>query len=169
MIGAMKALGMHYGTTRVGVPGQQGGTPFDPLVLVTHDEVAQMINAGLRMQLPSDFEQKLQKLKNGDLQQARIEQNCRIFFALLTAALAGDFSEATRQEIEQLARVLAYVRKEDDMIPDFRALGFTDDYQEVRMTAANYADLLQHFKQWRLRNQVPGLWLSTLKQPPASN
>jgi len=50
------------------------------------------------------------------------------------------------------------VRKTDDSIPDYREDGFIDDHQEVRAVTVEFAPLLQAFKAWRLRSQVPGMW-----------
>jgi hypothetical protein len=59
---------------------------------------------------------------------------------------------------ERLLRVLAYVRKDDDSIPDYQPGGFVDDQQEVRKVDNKYHSLLESFKAWRLRHQVPALW-----------
>jgi hypothetical protein len=79
---------------------------------------------------------------------------------LLLAALESAFSEATSANRERLLRVLAYVRKDDDAIPDYRTDGFTDDQQEVRAATTELGPLLHAFKVWRLRHQVPGMWWS---------
>jgi len=108
--------------------------------------------------LPYDFLAKLRKLKRGDLSQRFIEQNCRLFAALLLAAEEGAFRDVSPEERERLLRVLAYVRKENDAIPDYTPRGFVDDQQEVRAASVDMADLLQAFKAWRLRHQVPDMW-----------
>jgi hypothetical protein len=59
-----------------------------------------------------------------------------------------------------LLRVLAYVRKDDDAIPDNRPDGFVDDQQEIRAMLNEMGGLLQSFKMWRLRHQVPEMWNS---------
>ena len=56
------------------------------------------------------------------------------------------------------ASKVAYVRKDDDAIPDYRPKGFADDPQEVRVVTTQLSPLLQAFKAWRLRHQVPGMW-----------
>ena len=96
-------------------------------------------------------------MRGGDLSHCFIEQNCRLFAALLLATEAGDFRVGPAER-ERLERVLAYVRKDDDAIPDYTPKGFTDDQQEVRAAMVELGGLLKAFKAWRLRYQVPGLW-----------
>jgi hypothetical protein len=108
--------------------------------------------------LPPDFLGKLKRLAKGDLSDHFIEQNCRLFAALLVATENGSFREGSPTERERLLRVLAYVRKDDDAIPDYQPDGFTDDRQEMRAAAVELGGLIQAFKAWRLRNQVPAMW-----------
>jgi hypothetical protein len=54
--------------------------------------------------------------------------------------------------------VLAYVRKDVDAIPDYQPEGFADDQQEIRSAATELSALIQAFKAWRLRYQVPVIW-----------
>ena len=56
------------------------------------------------------------------------------------------------------ASKVACVRKDDDAIPDYRPDGFVDDLQEVRAIARDLDSVLQNFKSWRLRHQVPAMW-----------
>ncbi len=113
-----------------------------------------------RQNIPPDLEAKLSKLGTGSLAHRFIEQNCRTIIALIQAADEGAFTQISQTERERLLRVLAYVRKDDDAIPDYRADGFMDDQQEVRALTSDFAALLKAFKAWRLRHQVPGLWLA---------
>ncbi len=113
-----------------------------------------------RQNIPPDLEAKLSKLATGSLPHRFIEQTCRTIIALSHAAEEGVFTQISKTERDRLLRVLAYVRKDDDAIPDYRADGFIDDQQEVRAVASDFAPLLQAFKAWRLRHQVPGLWLA---------
>ena len=128
------------------------------LHLVTACDVQELISALAKGRLPPDFEAKLTRLGEGSLAHRYVEQYCRLFSTLLLAALESSFTEATPAERERLLRVLAYVRKDDDAIPDYRVDGFVDDQQEVRAAAMELAHLLQAFKVWRLRHQVPGMW-----------
>ena len=128
------------------------------LHLVTPHDVQEVRSALAKGRLPPDFEAKLARLHEGDLIHRYVEQNSRLFFVLLLAALESLFTESTPAERERLLRVLAYVRKDDDAIPDYRSNGFLDDQQEVRAAAMELAPLLNAFKVWRLRHQVPAMW-----------
>jgi hypothetical protein len=103
---------------------------------------------------------KLDRMKGEDLTCRFVEQHCRLFMLLLSAAQDGSFREASAAECDRLLRVLAYVRKDDDYTPDYRPDGYADDRQEVRSAVSELAPLLHSFKSWRLRHQVPGLWLN---------
>ena len=128
------------------------------LHLVTGHELQDLRQCLARGQVPPDLEAKLVKLSRGDLAQRSIEQNCRTIIALLQAAHQGAFKAASPQQCERLLRVLAYVRKDDDAIPDYRFDGFMDDQQEMRIVTRELDSLLQNFKAWRLRHQVPAMW-----------
>lgn len=108
--------------------------------------------------LPTDFQEKLRSLTGGDLSHRFIEQNCRLFAELLLAIEEGAFRSVSPAERERLLCVLAYVRKDDDAIPDYTPEGFADDQQEVRAVTVELGRLLQTFKAWRLRHQVPAMW-----------
>jgi len=108
--------------------------------------------------LPADFLGKLKRLKDGDLSHHFIEQNCRLFAALIVATEAGSFRECNPAERERLLRVLAYVRKDEDAIPDYQPEGFKDDRRETRAATVELDGLIQAFKAWRLRHQVPLMW-----------
>ena len=130
------------------------------LYMVTDEEVRQMRNAIASGTMPPDFEAKLRKLAGGSLLHRSVEQNCRLFIALLMAAHNRDFVEADKSECDRLLRALAYVRKDDDAIPDYKPEGFADDQHEVRAVATELDALLQAFKEWRLRHQVPSMWVT---------
>lgn len=128
------------------------------LNLVTTQEIEQLREALMDGRPPRDLEVKLNCLGNGSLLHQFVEQNARLIIALLVAAYAGAFREANRPSLERLLRVLAYVRKEDDANPDHRPDGFVDDQQEIRAMLSEMGGLLQSFKMWRLRHQVPQMW-----------
>ena len=148
----------HGATNQVRLGAQMPVTQSGLLHLVTTYDVQELRNALAQGRLPVDFEAKLAKLANGSLNDRYVEQNSRLFFALLLAALASGFTEATPSDRERLLRVLAYVRKDDDAIPDYLPGGFIDDQQQVRAAAMELRPVLQHFKSWRLRHQVPAMW-----------
>lgn len=124
----------------------------------TPDKLGALSASLARGGLPSDLLSKLRLLAAGDLSHRFIEQNCRLFAALLSAAEQGSFREGSPTERERLLRVLAYVREDNDAIPDRQVNGFTDDQREVRAASVELAALLQAFKAWRLRFQVPAMW-----------
>ena len=148
----------HGATNQVRLGAQMPVTQSGLLHLVTTYDVQELRNALAQGRLPVDFEAKLAKLTNGSLSDQYVEQNSRLFFALLLAALASGFTEAAPSDRERLLRVLAYVRKDDDAIPDYLPGGFIDDQQQVRAAAMELRPVLQHFKSWRLRHQVPAMW-----------
>jgi len=140
-------------------PGQASLRPGH-LHLVSAQELQGLGDALARGQVPLDLEAKLDRLAKGNLGHCFIEQNCRTIVALLVAAQNGSFKAASRAECERLLRLLAYVRKDEDAVPDYRPDGFSDDQQEVRAVTTQLSGLLQGFKAWRLRHQVPGMWFS---------
>jgi hypothetical protein len=129
------------------------------LCMVSEHELRGLRAALAHGALPTDLETKLIRLSEGDLIQRFVEQNCRVFIAMLLAAWEGSFKGVSAADCDRLLRVLAYVRKDDDAIADYKPGGFVDDQQEVRAAAQQLQPLLTTFKAWRLRHQVPGMWL----------
>src|SRR5206468_6020670 len=143
------------GLSEVGAGG--GHSPAQTLVSrpallqwITPHELEALRDALARGRLPPDFLGKLKRLKDGDLTHHFIEQNCRLFAALLAATEDGRFREASVAERERLLRVLAYVRKDDDAIPDYNPHGLMDDQREMRAATVELGSLIQGFKAWRL-------------------
>jgi hypothetical protein len=147
------------GASLIRPAARQSAVQPNRLHLVTVHDVRNLRDDLAKGNIPPDLEAKLVKLAEGDLARCAIEQNCRIIIALLQAAQDGSFKEARPDACERLLRVLAYVRKDDDDIPDYRPNGFADDLEEVRAVTAQFSSLLQTFKAWRLRHQVPEMWL----------
>jgi hypothetical protein len=141
-------------------PVEQDFSPARPsaLYLVSAHELKQLELGLVGGYVATDFESKLSRLASQSLLHRSVEHNCRLFIALLQAAGEGSFKQATAAEKERLLRVLAYVRKDDDAIPDYKPNGFIDDQREVRAACAALAPLLDAFKSWRLVHQVPALW-----------
>ncbi len=121
--------------------------------------MANLRSALARGETPADFATKLDRLADTDLASQFIAQNSRLFISLLLASQDGSFRGASLADRARLFRVLAYVRKDDDFIPDYSAGGLEDDRQEVRSAVNELSALLRDFKAWRLRHQVPRLWL----------
>ena len=145
------------GVRRAGLDSR--GTAPGLLHLVAAHELEVLREALARGHLPAEFQAKLARLAGGDLMHQSVERNCRLFVAMLLAAEEGTFGRAAKAERERLLRVLAYVRKTDDAIPDYRPDGFSDDWVEVRAASTELDDLIQSYKAWRLRHQVPQLWI----------
>ncbi len=152
--GTIDHCGADHARLGVQPPLVRSGLPY----LVTPNDVHEMRSALIKGRLPADFETKLTRLGEGSLVERYVEHNSRLFFALLLAGVESSFIEASASDRERLLRVLAYVREEDDAIPDYLPGGFIDDQQEVRAAALELAPLLQEFRAWRLRHQVPGMW-----------
>jgi hypothetical protein len=125
---------------------------------VTPKDIQDLNTALLSGWVPLDLEAKLRQLAQGSLADQQIEKNSCLFIALLTAAYTGAFREITSAECDRLLAVLAYVQKSEDAIADYREGGFIDDQQAVRAASLELAPLLQTFKNWRLRHQVPAMW-----------
>jgi hypothetical protein len=125
---------------------------------ITPHELEALRDALARGGLPPDFLRKLKRMTDGDLSHHFIEQNCRLFAALLLAKEEGSFREGSPAECDRLLRVLAYVRKDDDAIPDYKPEGLTDDQRELRAASVALDGLIRGFKAWRLRHQVPIMW-----------
>lgn len=140
--------------------GMAGATPVGALHLVSRYEMKHLRDALNRGEIPIDLRGKLLKLEGGGVVHHFIQQNSQLIIALLQAVRDGDFRSATAAECEHLLRVLAYVWKDDDLIPDYQAGGYTDDHQIVRTAMHALAPLIHRFKLWRLRHQVPVMWLS---------
>jgi hypothetical protein len=141
-----------------GTPSTVAARPRGLYLLTEHD-LREIDEALVRERLPMDFEQKLSRLGRGTLTERYVEQNSGLIFSLLLASRQGAFAGVTSAADDLLLRVLAYVRKDEDAIPDYRLDGFKDDAQEIRAVEAELRPVLHAFKAWRLRHQVPGLWL----------
>jgi hypothetical protein len=137
------------------------------LELVSQIEADELKKCLAKGALPHDFQTKLARLAGEDLAERYIEQNCRWFISLLIAAREGSYRELTNSDREQLLRVLSYVRKEDDVIPDGLPGGYVDDQKEVREAVRQLGPVLQHFKSWHLQQRVPGMW--SLKPSASDN
>ncbi len=128
------------------------------LHFVTSHDLRALEEAIDRGRLPKDFDRKLAILSCGTLIDQYVEQTSRLMFSLLVASRQGLFPGVSRAAFDRLLRVLAYVRKDEDAIPDYRSDGFRDDAREIRAVEGELKALLQAFKSWRLRHQVPDLW-----------
>ena len=109
--------------------------------------------------IPLDLASKLATLHDDDLVEHSLRRKTRLLLSLLTAMRDGAFRDITPAQHQRLLRVVAYVRKDDDAIPDTQAEGgYDDDLEEVRAAFRDLSELLDHFLKWRLQHQVPELW-----------
>ena len=153
-----RGMSEKVGAGRTQSPARTLVSPPALLQWITPHELEGLRNALTRGALPPDFLAKLKRMTNGGLSHHFIEQNCRLFAALLLAKEDGRFREGSPAECERLLRVLAYVRKDDDAIPDYKSGGLADDQREMRAAIVELGGLIQGFKAWRLRHQVPIMW-----------
>lgn len=142
-----------------------GTPPASALRLVNPFEMEDLRAALARGQVPVDLHNKLTTLQRAGLIHHFIEQNSQLLLALLLAVEDGSFRTVTPDERGRLLRVLAYVRKDDDLIPDYQSGGYGDDHQEVRAALQELAPVIDSFKLWRLRHQVPALWSINSRNP----
>lgn len=122
------------------------------LWLVNPYEMDELRTALARGQVPVDLRDKLAKLQRAGIIHHFVEQNSQLILALLLAVEDGSFRGVAPEERERLLRVLAYVRQDDDLIPDYQTGGYADDHQEVRMVLQDLAPVIGAFKRWRLRH-----------------
>src|SRR5208282_3217777 len=130
------------------------------LHLVTAQDVQELRLALVKGRLPADFEVKLSRLGEGSLVERYVEQNSRLFFALLLAAAESSFIRATPSDREHLLRVLAYVRKEDDAIPDYLPAGLSDPQQQLPAAATELGPPLQRLIVRSHPHKPPAIWRS---------
>lgn len=128
------------------------------LQMVTQAELEAFEDALKRGHLPGDLMDKLDELQTDQHRDFYLKQQSLLIGRLLLAVSAQEYAHVSPHEGEKLLRILAYVRKEDDLIPDSWPGGMTDDHDLMRLTCAEMSGVLQKFKAWHLARQVPGLW-----------
>ena len=150
-------------------PTCAGLAPTRPaaLHLVTPHELHALRQALRDGKLPVDLAAKLARLSAVDLRERYLQQNSVLFIGLWTAAETGAFVRARPEEREQLLRMLAYVRKDDDAIPDTWPGGFDDDHDLMRWLCGELRSVLESYKAWHLTHRVPLLW-SAAGVPPVA-
>jgi hypothetical protein len=154
----LRSIDEKVGAGRIHAPARMLASQPALLQWITPQELEELRAALARGGLPPDFLGKLKRMIDGDLTHHFIKRNCHLFSALLMERANGGFREGGSLECERLLRVLAYVRKDDDAIPDYKPEGFTDDQREIRAASIELDGLIQRFKAWRLRHQVPVMW-----------
>jgi len=159
----------YFSTTMNTSNRTSAGQASGALHMVSEHDLNHLETALNRGNVPTDFEGKLGNLATQSLLHRSVERNCRLFIALLQAAHEGSFKGLTEPAKQRLLGVLAYVRKDDDEIPDYKPNGFADDQREVHAAAADLGSLLNVFKSWRLCHQVPGLWNKVAPTSPQNS
>jgi hypothetical protein len=136
-------------------PSQAGR---DLLGLVSAAETA-ALRASLSIgKVPQDLLDKLNRLHAEDYKEHYLQRQSWVLLALLVAAGDRGFNDISPWDRERLVRMIAYVRKDDDAIPDGWPHGFDDDHDLMRLTCNQLRPVLDAFKSWRLKRQVPRLW-----------
>ena len=157
-----------YAEYRIGGLRQRQARPAGSVPVVTPAEISVLGDALAAGHLPCDFEAKLGALAQGDILHQSVARNCGRFISLLDAERQGLFTGLTTDQRNRILAVLAYVRRDDDLVPDYKPGGYVDDQEQVRAAVAELGPLLDRFNAWRLRHQVPALWTpspSTLHIP----
>ncbi len=137
------------------------GVTVQALNLVTRSEMEALGDTLRRGDVPADLAAKLDRLRTDDPRELFLKQQSRILEWLLQSLAAWENCRLRPREAERLLRMLAYVRKEDDAIPDTWPGGMADDYDLMRITCTEFRELLDRFKAWHLSRRVPALWPDT--------
>lgn len=159
IVGYMQTHGVSASTNHKGLSSHTG-LDHTALGMLSSDEVRELRAAVANRTVPADFTNKLQTLAEGDMVMRYIAHHSVLLLEMLHAGCQGEFPWLSPSDFEQILRVLAYVRKEDDAIPDFLPSGYVDDQREIRLALTQLAPLLEAYKSWRLCKEVPARWIS---------
>jgi hypothetical protein len=107
---------------------------------------------------PADLQAKLARLSLEHPMDLYLRRQSELLISLLAAPEAAEFCRLQPDDCRRLLRMLAYVRKDDDAIPDTWAGGFVDDHDLMRMTCAQLRPALDAYKAWHLSRRVARLW-----------
>ncbi len=134
--------------------------------MVTPEEMNALRHALDQGTAPPDLRAKLARLRKDNLREHYLKQRSDLLIGLLSAAQACEFRLATPEDRERLLRVLAYVRKDDDAIPDSLPDGFTDDHDLMRQVCCELKSVLGRYQAWHLACRVPRLWQASRLATP---
>jgi len=126
--------------------------------MVTEAEMKALCDALHQDHVPADLRAKLNRLRTDDPREFYLKQQSLLLSSLLTSPAAREFCRLRPRDCERLLRMLAYVRKDDDAIPDTWPGGMVDDHDLMRMTCTELREMLDKFKAWHLSRRVPLLW-----------
>jgi hypothetical protein len=141
-------------------PGKQSRTDVTlaALDVVTDREIHSLRHSLRSGKAPSDLRAKVSSMTTTDAQENSLKQRAVLLIDLLAAAEAGEFRNSPTAAVDQLLRVLAYFRKDDDVIPDSLPGGFEDDHELMRQVCGQFKPVLDRYKAWHLTERVPLLW-----------
>jgi hypothetical protein len=134
------------------------GVTFSALEMVTRTEMKALSDALQREHVPADLRAKLDRLSANDPREHYLKQQSLLLASLLMSPAARSFCALHQRDCERLLRMLAYVRKDDDAIPDVWPDGMVDDHDLMRFTCTELREALNSFKGWHLSRRVPLLW-----------
>jgi hypothetical protein len=139
-------------------PYRGTGITVTALKLVSETEMQALCDALRQNHVPADLRAKLDRLRTDDPKEYYLKQQSELLASLLMSPAAQEFCLVRPRDCERLLRMLAYVRKDDDAIPDTWPGGMVDDHDLMRLTCTELREALDTFKAWHLSRRVPLLW-----------
>lgn len=139
-------------------PYRGTGVTVRALEMVTEAEIEALCDALHQDQIPADLRAKLDRLRTDDPKEFYLRQQSLLLALLLMSSAALGFCSLRPQVCRRLLRMLAYVRKDADAIPDTWPGGMADDHDLMRLTCTELREALDTFKAWHLAQRVPLLW-----------
>lgn len=126
--------------------------------MVTQAEMETLCDSLHQDHVPADLQAKLDRLRTNDPKELYLKQQSLLLASLLMSPAAQGFCTLRPGVCERLLRMLAYVRKDDDAIPDTWPGGMADDHDLMRLICTELRDALETFKAWHLSRRVPLMW-----------
>ena len=163
-----RAHGLFGHAARHSVKSLQPKTSLAALDMVTAHELDNLRQALRSETLPLDLRAKLARLRTDDPREHFLKQRSALLIGLLTAVETGEYRLAAPEDREQLLRVLAYLRKDADAIPDSLQGGFADDHDLMRQVCNELKPVLDRYKSWHLARRVPLLWQAARRSRDAA-
>ena len=139
-------------------PYRGTGVTVTALEMVTEAEMQALCDALHQDRVPPDLRAKLDRLRADDPRESYLKQQGWLLASLLMSPAAQGFCRVHTRVCERLLRMLAYVRKDEDAIPDTWPGGMMDDHDLMRLTCTELRKVLDTFKAWHLSRRVPLLW-----------
>ena len=139
-------------------PYRGTGVTDRALEMVTKAEMEALGDALQQNRVPQDLRAKLDWLRADDPKEFYLKQQSLLLASLLMSPAAREFCVLRPDDCERFLRMLAYVRKNDDAIPDLWPDGMADDHDLMRVTCRELREAIAAFKAWHLSRRVPLLW-----------